>query len=112
MRDAGSDPGAMTATLGPSIGPCCYTVGSERVALVRDRLGADADRAIVRRDGESVFDLWTANADQLRAAGVGVVEVAGTCTKCGDAEVFSRRGGDVGLLGLAFIGRKASGAAA
>lgn len=111
MRDAGADPRAMTATLGPSIGPCCYAVGSERVAIIRERLGADAEHAIVRRGGDSVFDLWTANADQLRAAGVGTVEVAGTCTKCGDEEVFSRRGGDIGLLGLAFIGRQAPAAA-
>lgn len=47
------------------------------------------------------FDLWTANADQLRAAGVGRVEIAGACTKCGDEEVYSFRGGDVGLLGPA-----------
>jgi YfiH family protein len=104
MRDAGADPAAMTATLGPSIGPCCYTVGSERARIVRERLGGEADRALVEKDGESVFDLWAANAEQLRASGVGVIEVAGTCTKCGEQEVFSRRGGDVGRLGLAFIG--------
>jgi YfiH family protein len=112
MRDAGADPAGMTSTLGPSIGPCCYSVGSERVALMRERLGADADRAIVQRDGETAFDLWTANAEQLRDSGVGAIEVAGTCTRCGDEEVFSRRGGDIGLLGLAFIGRHAAKAAA
>ena len=105
MAREGADPRAMTATLGPSIGPCCYAVGSERAAAIRERLGPDAERALVRRDSAVVFDLWTANADQLRAAGVGTIETAGTCTRCGDEEVFSRRGGDVGLLGLAFIGR-------
>lgn len=107
MAVAGADPRGMSASLGPSIGPCCYTVGSERAATIRDRLGPDADRALVRRDGDTIFDLWTANADQLRAAGVAAVEVAGTCTKCGGEEVFSHRGGDGGLLGLAFIGRPA-----
>jgi hypothetical protein len=106
MRSAGSDPARMVAALGPSIGPCCYTVGPERAATIRERLGADAERVLVRRDGETVFDLWTANADQLRAAGVGTVEIAGACTKCGDADVFSLRGGDAGRLGMAFIGRK------
>jgi hypothetical protein len=105
MRAAGADPARMVAALGPSIGPCCYTVGSERAATIRERLGADAERALVRRDGEVVFDLWTANADQLHAEGIGTIEIAGACTKCGDAEVFSLRGGDAGLLGLAFIGR-------
>lgn len=112
MREGGGDAGAMTAALGPSIGPCCYTVGSERVALVRERLGPLADAAVVERGGRSVFDLWTANAEQLRAAGVVAIEVAGACTQCGDEDVFSRRGGDVGLLGMAFIGRHAAGTAA
>ena len=107
LERVGADPGSMTGTLGPSIGPCCYTVGPERAATIRERLGADADRALVERDGDTVFDLWTANADQLRSAGVGTIEVAGTCTKCGGEAVFSRRRGDVGRLGLAFIGRRA-----
>lgn len=106
----GADPQAMTAALGPSIGPCCYAVGSERVAVFRERLGADAAGAVVERDGRSVLDLWSANAAQLRGAGVGHVEVAGACTQCGGDDLFSRRGGDVGLLGLAFIGRHASAA--
>jgi hypothetical protein len=97
----------MVAALGPSIGPCCYTIGSERAATIRERLGADAERALVRRDGETVFDLWTANADQLRAEGIGAIEIAGACTKCGGADVFSLRGGDAGKLGLAFIGKRA-----
>jgi hypothetical protein len=107
MRAAGADPARMVAALGPSIGPCCYAVGSERAATIRERLGADAERALVRRDGETVFDLWTANADQLRAEGIGAIEIAGACTKCGGADVFSLRGGDVGLLGMAFIGKRA-----
>lgn len=108
LAAAGADPRSMTAALGPSIGPCCYTVGAERVALVRERLGRDADGAVLEQEGRSVFDLWAANAAQLRAAGVGTIEVAGACTQCGDEDVFSRRAGDVGLLGLAFIGRPAA----
>ncbi len=109
MREGGADPSAMVAAVGPSIGPCCYTVGSERAATIRERLGPEADRVLIRRDGEVVFDLWTANAEQLREAGVATIEVAGTCTKCGHEEVFSHRGGDVGRLGLAFIGRATGG---
>lgn len=112
LRAAGSDPSRMVATLAPSIGPCCYTVGSERAALIRERLGPVAHRALIARDGSTVFDLWTANAMQLRAAGVGTVEVAGECTRCGDEDVFSRRGGDIGLLGMAFIGRMTGAAGA
>lgn len=107
MERGGAAARTMTATLGPSIGPCCYAVGTERAGTIRERLGDEAERALVRRDGETVFDLWNANADQLRAAGVGTIETSGTCTRCGGEEVFSRRGGDIGLLGLAFIGRPA-----
>jgi polyphenol oxidase len=112
LAAAGADPRRVTAALGPSIGPCCYTVGSERVALVRERLGRDADVAVVEKDGRSVLDLWAANAAQLRASGVTSLEVAGACTQCGGEDVFSRRGGDIGLLGLAFIGRPAPAGAA
>lgn len=104
LSAAGAEPGSMTASLGPSIGPCCYAVGSERAAVVRERLGPGADGGIVEQGGRTVFDLWAANAAQLRAAGVGAVEVAGACTRCGGLDLFSRRGGDAGLLGMAFIG--------
>lgn len=112
LAASGGDPRSMTAALGPSIGPCCYAVGSERVATIRERLGPDADGAIVERDGRAVFDLWEANAAQLRASGVGAVEIAGACTQCGGEDLFSRRAGDVGLLGMAFIGRHAPAGAA
>lgn len=106
MRAAGGDPASMVVALGPSIGPCCYSVGPERVATIRERLGREAEAALVRRNGVTSFDLWTANALQLRRAGVGKVELSGTCTRCGGEDVFSRRRGEVGRLGLAFIGRR------
>ncbi len=106
LRSAGADPGSMVASLGPSIGPCCYAVGEERARTIRERLGSAGDRALVRRGSVISFDLWTANAEQLQAAGVGRIEVSGTCTKCGGADTWSRRAGDVGLLGLAFVGRR------
>jgi YfiH family protein len=107
LRDAGADPARLVASLGPSIGPCCYAVGPERVATIRERLGPDADRAIVAHPGGMAFDLWTANADQLARSGVGAIEVSGTCTRCGGEDLWSRRGGDIGLLGIAVIGRRA-----
>lgn len=107
MSAAGADPARMVAALGPSIGPCCYEIGPDRASIVRERLGREADGVLPARDGTTAFDLWTANAEQLRALGVGAVEVSGVCTRCGGQEVFSRRGGDIGVLGLAFIGRPA-----
>ncbi len=105
LRAAGSDPARLVAALGPSIGPCCYEVGADRAATIRERLGAAA--AFAPYGAGIAFDLWSTNVAQLRDAGVERIEVAGTCTKCGGANTWSRRGGDVGLLGLAFIGRRA-----
>lgn len=112
LREAGSDPARMVAALGPAIGPCCYTIGRERAAIIQERMGPAADRALSKRDGEVVFDLTTANADQLVDEGVGTVEVSGTCTLSGGADLWSYRGrATMGLgLGLAFIGRTTGGA--
>ncbi|MDE3112477.1 MAG: polyphenol oxidase family protein [Chloroflexota bacterium] len=109
LRPEGVDPARMVAALGPSIGPCCYAVGDERAATIRERLGAAGERALVVRDGTTSFDLWRANAEQLRDEGVARIEVSRVCTKCGGENTWSRRSGDIGLLNLAFIGIKAEG---
>lgn len=99
----------LVASLGPSIGPCCYVVGEERAAVISERGG----EAALRRDGgRVVFDLWGANAAQLRAAGVRAIEVAGLCTLSGGADLWSYRGrGPEGRYGtqLGFLGRGGSG---
>lgn len=95
----------LVAAIGPGIGPCCYTVDSSRAALIRERLGRHAAAAL-RADGERItFDLWAANADQLAAAGVRTVELAGLCTRCGGADLWSHRGHGQGHgSGLGLIG--------
>lgn len=98
----GADLRCARAALGPSIGPCCYTIDRVRAEQVRARLGA-AD--LLERDGQVVFDLWWANRRQLEDAGVGRVELSGICTRDEVARFFSHRGerGRAGR-GLAFIG--------
>lgn len=88
MRDAGIPMQRLVAALGPSIGPCCYTIGPERVELVAERLGPGNEDIVA--DGR--MDLWLANERQLRAAGIETVEVSGICTRCGGADVWSYRG--------------------
>lgn len=104
MAAGGARTDHLVAALGPSIGPCCYTVDEERAQLVRGRLGPGNDDLVAH----GRFDLWAANARQLREAGVATVEVAGICTRCGGADVWSFRGRasrpEYGT-GLAFIGR-------
>ena len=95
----------LVAALGPAIGPCCYTIDRERADLITSRIGADAIGVTGER---CVFDLWSANAEQLRETGVRRVEVSGICTLSGSADLWSYRGrGADGRYGtqVAFIGR-------
>ena len=100
------------AAVGPSIGPCCYTVGEE----VRERFTAKfsgAESLFAERDGGLYLDLWEANRRQLVAAGVREdrIAVVGECTACarveGRRKYFSYRaeggvtGRAMGMIGIA-----------
>ena len=85
LSDAfGSDAADLVAGIGPAIGPCCYTVGPEVVE-------AFADRPELIAAGK--LDLWEANRQALREAGVRAehIEVAGICTQCESDRFFSHR---------------------
>ncbi len=76
----GSDPAALVAAIGPSIGPDEYEVGPDVIEAAR---AAYDDAPILRDagvDGKALFDLWTANEYDLRSAGVTQIEVAGLST--------------------------------
>ena len=108
LAAAGARREGLVAWLGPSIGPCCYAIDGERAALIASRIG---DTALIPDAGRVVFDLWEANAKQLRDAGVGRIAIAGLCTRSGGADVWSYRGrGADGKYGtqLGFIGRRSS----
>lgn len=87
-----SDPKHLIAAIGPSIGPCCYTVGDE----VRTSFQAAFPYA------DSLFqathlDLWQANRRQLLAAGLPAPNITtlAQCTACtladGHRRFFSYR---------------------
>lgn len=103
MADGGARPGRLVAALGPSIGPCCYTVDGDRTELVRSRLGPGNDDIVAGGH----MDLWAANARQLREEGIETIESSGICTRCGGEDVWSYRGrtpdADYGTC-LAFVG--------
>ena len=103
---AGSRTSGIVASIGPSIGPCCYAIDGPRAELV----AASGQGAYLheRPDGATVFDLWSANVAQLRDLGVESIEVSRICTLSGGHDLWSYRGrGADGRYGtqLGFIGR-------
>jgi YfiH family protein len=78
-------PRRLAASIGPSIGPCCYEVGDEVAAPFREAFGDD-----VVHEG-SRLDLWTAAERALRAAGVEHVDRCDICTSCNGDRFFSHR---------------------
>jgi len=71
-REFGATPGELLAALGPSIGPCCYTVGGELIDAFRaGGFAREVDRWFTRgADGDLRLDVGEANRDQLMACGV------------------------------------------
>ena len=89
----GSRAGDLMAALGPSIGPCCYSVGEELVgAFERNGHGASVERWFLRGPGVRL-DLWRANREQLEAGGIPAtaVFVSGLCTACHPEWFYSYR---------------------
>ncbi len=75
--------GATDAAVGPSIGPCCYEVGSEVLAPF-ERLGDGVADA-------RMLDLPEVARRLLLEAGVERVELSGLCTSCEPELFFSHR---------------------
>ncbi|MFZ0590210.1 MAG: peptidoglycan editing factor PgeF [Bryobacteraceae bacterium] len=102
QEDFGTQPRNVIAAIGPSIGVCCYEVGSE----VRARF-ADVFPELAG-DGRVMLDLVEANRRILRAAGVPVEQIhsSGLCTCCSADEFFSYRRdpGEPGRM-ISFVGR-------
>jgi copper oxidase (laccase) domain-containing protein len=73
----GSAHAALVAAVGPSIGPCCYEIGT------------DVD-----------LDLWRGAREALRRAGVAEIHAAALCTRCEPHRFFSHRAGDRARQGL------------
>lgn len=82
----GTDPADLTAAIGPSLGPCCGEVGPEVVDAFRAAGHPESSIGRWFTTGASdrpYVDLWTANRDQLVAAGVPSARVfsADLCTR-------------------------------
>ncbi len=87
----GTRPHDLIACIAPSIGPCCYRIGEDVIAQVRAAFDRADELLIAQADGGIHFDLWQANARQLRALGVEQIDVAGLCTADHTDDFYSWR---------------------
>ncbi|WKZ32436.1 MAG: peptidoglycan editing factor PgeF [Thermodesulfobacteriota bacterium] len=108
----GTKPRDLKAAIGPSIGPCCYSVGENVYEEFRAE-GRSLDSFISLDDGLRL-DLGAENISQLLSLGVGQRNISGSapCTSCsGDFFSYRRDQGRTGRQ-LSFIMLVARGGAA
>ncbi len=97
-------PRDVQVTIGPGIGPCCYTVPQERALA----FGAEFGPGCVARGDDRAprLDLRAANLRLLAEAGVEDVVVVSDCTGCTPAlGSFRRQGPGRYTLMLAYVSR-------
>jgi YfiH family protein len=101
QTEFGSDPGNMSALLGPAIGPCCFEVSSEVAHRFEELLPESVSGSHV--------NLHKANKLALEGLGVSSVASDPICTSCNQELFFSHRR-DKGATGrmLALIGTQIS----
>lgn len=87
----GSDPADVVVGIGPSIGVDHYEVGEEVAAKFQEKYPEHAESILQQKNGSIHLDLWTANACQLKGAGVEHIQVSGICTACNLDDWFSHR---------------------
>jgi polyphenol oxidase len=108
MVNLGAMAQQILAALGPSIGPCCFEVGSE-VADQFFHLIPDSSAFSHSGDGGKVYlDLRAIIRAQLGRAGLAPTAISdvGPCTRCANDRFFSRRGAAGAITGLqmSFVG--------
>ena len=81
-------PAALTAWIGPAIGPCCYEVGEDVARQVVEATDTTARR---ETPAKPHLDLKRAVEVQLHRAGVSDVRRVDFCTRCEAEDLFSYR---------------------
>jgi polyphenol oxidase len=108
-REFGCDPKDIIASLGPSIDPCCYEIGTEVVSQFEQKLPADAEHVIKHTNGKAQLDNKLANKRQLLSAGLKDenIEVSKICTGCQTDRFYSYRiEEDTGRFGAGIMLKK------
>jgi hypothetical protein len=85
--------GLVEAALGPSIGPCCYEVGSDVSTPLVQKWGSLAEASLAGKNGKSVLDLRKLNRAIIESAGIPPTQISeiGPCTGCAAEDFFSYR---------------------
>jgi YfiH family protein len=99
----GSQAHNIIAVIGPSIGPCCYEVGSDVIDAAEASLANP--KGLFRQNGKpghAHFNMWKANRQQLVEAGVTKIVSSKFCTACHTDQFFSHRAerGKTGRFGV------------
>jgi hypothetical protein len=84
----------LAAAVGPSIGPCCYTVGEEvRAEFGKQFVYSQELLSPKSEAGETRLNLWEANRRQLVDAGIteARISVIGECTACAQSQNGAKR---------------------
>lgn len=89
----GIDPSSIEIALGPSIGPCCYEIGSDVSVPIGAKWETIGQKALLSRNGKTCLDLRWLNRAQLEEAGVSAenIRAIGPCTSCSPEDFFSYR---------------------
>jgi YfiH family protein len=100
----GSSPRDIVVGIGPSIGPCCYSVGSEVIRQFENTFPTTKEIIVNKSDdGTGYVDLWLANLKQLLHSGIerNNIELVEVCTRDNSDRFFSYRqqNGDTGRFG-------------
>ncbi len=104
MVECGARADRIRVALGPSIGPCCFEVGTEVVDEFRAKLG-EVPGLVVTGPAKDHIDLRVATRAILEGAGVVHIDDAPPCTRCHPDRFFSyRRDGQAGGVHMGFIG--------
>ncbi len=105
----GSMPENMFASIGPSIGPCCYEIDSKVLGPLTESMPDMVAQLVTNsRPGHWLMDLWKANRIILEKAGLRPerINVFGACTACNPEKFYSHRksGGRAGrMMALAVL---------
>jgi YfiH family protein len=98
QRAYSSVPEELLVGIGPSIGPCCYEIGTDLADRVQAQFPDYPELVQWRRVDERsepqltpYFNLWLANRLQLEAAGVHSIYSLNRCTACHQDEFYSYR---------------------